>query len=106
MKTKQTVTVLTPRYTVEEVTNGYNIVDSTGKDEPYFIDRRNSDGVDISEGSKECAEHWAYTWNIVEMGYCGACEHKFTEGERRYPAVGFHSLDRTICFGCACSQED
>ena len=103
MRTKQTIT--NPRYTVVEAANGFNIVDSTGEDKPYFIDRHNSDGVDISEGSKQCAENWAYVWNIVEMGYCGACEKRFNEGERRYPAVGLHSLDRVICFACACSQE-
>lgn len=58
------------------------------------------------EHDKKTAEHWCGKWNLVESGHCGACRKKFEPDEKRYPAVGFHELDRTICFYCACSQED
>lgn len=103
---RYTIKITKPRYTVQQWQTGFAIVDATGKDDPYIIERYNSDGTDISNAAKRCAEDWAYTWNIVEQGYCGACQHKFAEGEKRYPAVGFHSLDKVICFSCACSQED
>jgi hypothetical protein len=75
----------------------------------YELDPRYMTPAEIerSEASdKEVAEHWCEKWNLVEAGHCGACRKKFAEGEKRYPAVGFHELDRTICFHCACSQED
>lgn len=107
MRKQATPIVTVPRYHVEPASNGtgFTIVDSTGKDQPYIIDRCNSDGVDISDASRQVAEDWCWTWNIVEMGYCGACARPLQPGER-YPAVGFHRLDKVVCFSCACSQED
>jgi hypothetical protein len=58
------------------------------------------------EHDRETALYWAEKWNLVESGHCGACRKKFEPGEKRYPAAGFHKMDRTICFACACSQED
>lgn len=97
-----------PRYSVQEVPAGFEIVDSTGQDKPYLIERCNTDGVDISESRQRVAGDWCYTWNIVEMGYCGACGELRSEVSDggTYPAVGWHHLDKLICFYCACSQED
>lgn len=102
------IEVTNPRYSVREVRAGFEIVDSTGQDEPYLIERLNSDGVDISDFNKSVAEGWCYTWNLVEMGYCGACGKLRVEVSDggTYPAVGWHHLDKLICFYCACSQED
>ena len=100
------IEVSNPRYTVREVEPGFEIIDTQGKDESYLIDRFNTDGIDISESSKRVANHWAYIWNIVEMGYCGACQKKFAEGESRHAAIGFHSLDKIVCYACAASPED
>jgi hypothetical protein len=72
--------------------------------DPAYMSKEAIDRME--EHDKEVAEHWCEKWNLVEAGHCGACRKKFAEGEKRYPAVGFHSLDRTICFHCACSQED
>lgn len=106
MRKQATPVVEKPRYHVEPASSGFAIVDSTSKDQPYIIDRCNSDGIDISDASRQVADDWAWTWNIVEAGYCGACARQFAPGEQRYPAVGFHRLDKIVCFSCACSQED
>lgn len=115
MAATEKIDVSKPRYIVAEASDGsgYGIVDTKGNDQPYMIDlprvdepRTAEELAQSLEFTRKAAEHWAYTWNIVELGYCGACEHKFAEGEQRYPAVGFHHLDKTICFSCACSQED
>jgi hypothetical protein len=117
MSLPQTITITNPRYIVEKhPKDGHSIIDTTGKDKPYTIPlpsrytyeppRTPAELADSNAFNKSVCESWAYVWNIVEMGYCGACQHKFAEGETRYPAVGFHVHDRTICFNCACSQED
>ena len=72
--------------------------------DPKYMTRAEIERSEASD--KEVAEHWCEKWNLVEAGHCGACRKKFEPGEKRYPAVGFHELDRTICFYCACSQED
>lgn len=140
-------TATSQRYRVEKASPyGWQIVDTTGQDEPYIIqhfvnteefkqqepdylldpmfgvhfkligdqfvhelDPRYMSAEDIArseEHDHKTAQGWCDTWNLVENGHCGACRKTFAEGEKRYPAVGFHKLDRTICFACACSQED
>jgi hypothetical protein len=113
-----------PRYIVEkaQASTGYAIIDTKGRDEPYLIDAMHSlrsyerqaltpAAIErYEEHNKKVAEQWAYTWNLVELGYCGACKAllaaiKGHENER-YPAVGYNKLYRTVCFACACSQED
>ena len=109
---QQKVKVTNRRYVVEKAPNGHSIIDTTGQDKPYTIklpevdEPRTPEALARSqEFNKGVCEHWAYVWNIVEMGYCGACQKRFEEGETRFPAVGFHRLDRIICYGCAASQE-
>lgn len=72
--------------------------------DPRYMSQADIERAEASD--KEVAEHWAEKWNLVEAGHCGACRKKFEPDEKRYPAVGFHELDRIICFYCACSQED
>lgn len=52
------------------------------------------------------AQGWCDTWNLVESGHCGSCKKKFEPDEKRYPAVGYDRLYKTLCFYCACSRED
>ena len=97
---------------------GYAIIDTTGKDEPYVISamrsRSSYERQQLTPASIErteqhdrgVAEDWAYTWNLVERGYCGACKRLLAEipGDHKgYTAVGYNRLYRVPC---ACSQED
>ncbi len=111
-----------PRYAVQpSQEHSYAIIDTTGHDEPYTIDAMRSlsryEREELlptaiqryEEYNRTVAEDWAYTWNLVELGYCGSCKKPLAEqpgheGER-YPAVGYNNLYRVLCFSCACSQE-
>jgi hypothetical protein len=123
--TGRRITIEKPRSIVQKATagdDGYDIVDTTGKDQPYRINamdtlsdyernRLSSVSVQRYEAhSRRVAEDWASVWNIVELGHCGACQKLLAEDpghkNERYSAVGYNHLYRTICFACACSQED
>ncbi len=113
MPTPVKITIDQPRYIVEKAANGHSIIDTTGEDAPYTIEIPDHAETDTPEGlqrwqthTRETCEGWAYIWNVVELGYCGGCQHKFIDGETKHAAVGFHSLDKVHCFNCACSAED
>lgn len=72
--------------------------------DPTYMSQEDIDRMEDSD--RQTALSWCETWNLVESGHCGSCKKLFTEGEKRYPAVGFNQLYRTICFACVCSQDD
>ncbi len=119
---QQPVTIENPRYIAQKAQEGYNIIDTTGKEQPYLInamrslnsyERQRLTPASIQryeEHNKRVAQEWAYTWNLVTLGYCGACQKPLAEipghENERHSAVGYNKLYRVICFNCACSQED
>jgi hypothetical protein len=124
MDEKQLIAIEKPRYLVQPQPDriGYAIVDTKGQDQPYVINslqslsayerrqRTPENNQHSAEYNKKVAESWAYTWNLVEMGYCGSCHTLLStvKGHENewYAAVGYNHLYRTICFACSCSQED
>lgn len=60
----------------------------------------------MEEHDLKTAQGWCDTWNLVESGHCGSCKKQFEPDEKRYPAVGYDRLYKTLCFYCACSRED
>jgi hypothetical protein len=68
------------------------------------------------EHAQKVAEEWAYTWNLVELGYCGNCHRRIANIPGYRPGPGGeppihthtfgHQMYRKLCFDCSCSLED